>query len=102
MGERPVAIVTGGSAGIGAAICRHMIEPGHEVVSLAHGRPDWSNPSCMRSKWTEARATAKAAAGVAKEFVARAVMFFTARANSFITGQVLYVCGGTSVASISF
>jgi hypothetical protein len=21
-----------------------MIEAGHEVVSLAHGRPDWSNP----------------------------------------------------------
>ena len=39
---------------------------------------------------------------VAKEFVARAVMFFTARGNTFITGQVLYVCGGTSVASISF
>jgi hypothetical protein len=37
---------------------------------------------------------------VAKKFVARAVMFFTG--NSFITGQVLYVCGGTSVASISF
>jgi enoyl-[acyl-carrier-protein] reductase (NADH) len=56
----------------------------------------------MRSKWTEARATAEAAAGVAKKFVTRAVMFFTARGNSFITGQVLYVCGGTSVASISF
>jgi hypothetical protein len=39
---------------------------------------------------------------VAKKFVARAVIFFTARENTFITGQVLYVCGGTGVASISF
>ena len=38
----------------------------------------------------------------AKKFVARAVMFFAAPENSFITGQVLYVCGGTGVASISF
>ena len=33
--------------------------------------------------------------------VARAVMFFADPDNSFVTGQVLYVCGGTSVASFS-
>ena len=33
--------------------------------------------------------------------VARAVMFFADPENSFVTGQVLYVCGGTSVASFS-
>lgn len=33
--------------------------------------------------------------------VARAVMFFADPASSFITGQVLYVCGGASVASFS-
>jgi 3-oxoacyl-[acyl-carrier protein] reductase len=33
--------------------------------------------------------------------VARALLFFADPANSFITGQVLYVCGGTSVASFS-
>ena len=32
--------------------------------------------------------------------VARAVMFFSDRANSFITGQTLYVCGGASVGTI--
>lgn len=32
--------------------------------------------------------------------VARAVCFFTDRASSFITGQVLYVCGGTSIGSL--
>jgi NAD(P)-dependent dehydrogenase (short-subunit alcohol dehydrogenase family) len=33
--------------------------------------------------------------------VARAVMFFADRANGFVTGQVLYVCGGTSVGSLA-
>ncbi len=32
--------------------------------------------------------------------VARAVGFFVDRDNSFVTGQVLYVCGGTSVGSL--
>ena len=33
--------------------------------------------------------------------VARAVRFFVDPANGFITGQVLYVCGGTSVGSLA-
>ncbi len=33
--------------------------------------------------------------------VARAVGFFADPANSFVTGQVLYVCGGTSVGSLT-
>jgi 3-oxoacyl-[acyl-carrier protein] reductase len=33
--------------------------------------------------------------------VARAVEFFVDRDNGFITGQVLYVCGGASVGTIT-
>jgi len=33
--------------------------------------------------------------------VARAVTFFADPAHSFVTGQVLYVCGGTSVGSLA-
>jgi 3-oxoacyl-[acyl-carrier protein] reductase len=33
--------------------------------------------------------------------VARAVMFFASRENSFVTGQTLYVCGGASVGTIT-
>jgi NAD(P)-dependent dehydrogenase (short-subunit alcohol dehydrogenase family) len=33
--------------------------------------------------------------------VARAVMFFCDRANSFVTGQTLYVCGGASLGSLA-
>lgn len=34
--------------------------------------------------------------------VARAVVFFASPQSDFITGQTLYVCGGTSVGSITF
>jgi 3-oxoacyl-[acyl-carrier protein] reductase len=34
------------------------------------------------------------------EDVAHAVSYFAARQASFVTGQVLYVCGGTSVGSL--
>jgi 3-oxoacyl-[acyl-carrier protein] reductase len=33
--------------------------------------------------------------------VARAVAFFADPASSFITGQVLYVCGGSSVGGLT-
>src|SRR5690606_37671105 len=33
--------------------------------------------------------------------VARAAMFFCDPANSFVTGQPLYVCGGASVSSVT-
>jgi 3-oxoacyl-[acyl-carrier protein] reductase len=36
------------------------------------------------------------------EDVARAVMFFAARQSGFVTGQVLFVCGGTSIGSITY
>jgi NAD(P)-dependent dehydrogenase (short-subunit alcohol dehydrogenase family) len=36
------------------------------------------------------------------EDVARAVMFFASRESGFVTGQVLFVCGGTSIGSITY
>jgi NAD(P)-dependent dehydrogenase (short-subunit alcohol dehydrogenase family) len=33
--------------------------------------------------------------------VARAVAFFADPANAFVTGQLLYVCGGSSLGSLS-
>lgn len=36
------------------------------------------------------------------EDVARAVSFFVSSSNGFVTGQTLYVCGGTSVGGLAF
>lgn len=70
MNERPVAIVTGGSTGIGEAISRRMIDGGYTVVSLARRRPGWSHAAlhAVQVDLTDARATEQAAANVAREF----------------------------------
>jgi 3-oxoacyl-[acyl-carrier protein] reductase len=69
MSERPVAIVTGGSAGIGAAICRAMIEAGHEAVSLDRRKPDWSHSALhsLQVDLSDADATRQAAESVARQ-----------------------------------
>jgi NAD(P)-dependent dehydrogenase (short-subunit alcohol dehydrogenase family) len=76
MSDRPVAIVTGGSAGIGATICRRMLDAGYEVVSLARRRPDWSHPALQAVvvDLTDAHATEQAAAGVAKQYAVSTVV----------------------------
>lgn len=38
------AVVTGGSAGIGAEICQQMLDAGYEVISLARRAPGFSHP----------------------------------------------------------
>src|SRR5271167_2680234 len=70
MSQRSGAIVTGGSAGIGATICRHMIAAGHDVVSLARRKPDWSHPAlhAVEVDLTDAKATEQAAADLVKHF----------------------------------
>jgi NAD(P)-dependent dehydrogenase (short-subunit alcohol dehydrogenase family) len=76
MSERPVAIVTGGSAGIGATICRRMIDAGYEVVSLARRRPDWSHKSlhAVEVDLADARATEEAAGTVVRQFAVGTVV----------------------------
>ncbi len=39
-----VAVVTGGSTGIGAAICTHMLDAGYHVVSISRREP--ADPRC--------------------------------------------------------
>ena len=76
MSERQVAIVTGGSAGIGATICRRMLDAGYEVVSLARRRPDWSHPAlhAVEVDLTDATATKQAAESVAKQYAVGTVI----------------------------
>jgi 3-oxoacyl-[acyl-carrier protein] reductase len=76
MSERQVAIVTGGSAGIGAAICRRLLDSGYEVISLARRKPDWSHLAlhAIEVDLMDVAATEQATATVAKEFAVSTVV----------------------------
>lgn len=65
-----VAIVTGGSAGIGAEICRSMLDAGYEVISMARRAADFSHPRLhnMQVDLLDATATAQAGAEAASRF----------------------------------
>ncbi|CAL94606.1 SDR family NAD(P)-dependent oxidoreductase [Azoarcus olearius] len=70
MSERMVAVVTGGSAGIGADICKRMLEDGYDVVSVARRAPDWTHPrlKTVQADLLDAAATEQAAQEIAREF----------------------------------
>jgi len=76
MSKHPVAIVTGGSAGIGEVICRRMIDAGYQVVSLARRRPQWSHQAlhAVEVDLTDAVATEQAVGAIAKQFAVNTVI----------------------------
>src|SRR5690606_7492653 len=61
-----VAAVTGGSAGIGKAICADLLQEGYEVVSLARRPCDIDNPRLhsIEVDLTDRAATAEAVAAM--------------------------------------
>jgi 3-oxoacyl-[acyl-carrier protein] reductase len=65
-----VAVVTGGSAGIGRAICADLLARGYEVVSMARRRCDLEHPKLhsVEVDLTDRQATAQAASEVAGRF----------------------------------
>ncbi len=65
-----VALVTGGSTGIGAEICRQMLDAGYEVVSLARRKPSLKHAKLhpVEVDLLDATATAQAAAEIASRF----------------------------------
>jgi 3-oxoacyl-[acyl-carrier protein] reductase len=67
---RNIAVVTGGSTGIGAEICRQMLEAGYDVVSLARRKPGFSHASltAIEADLLDAGAVAQAATDVAARF----------------------------------
>ena len=67
---RPVAVVTGGSAGIGKAICEELLEEGYEVVSLSLRKTEIDHPRLhsIEVDLTDRAATADAAADLVRRF----------------------------------
>ena len=65
-----VAAVTGGSAGIGRAICEDLLARGYEVVSLARRRTDIDHPKLhsIEVDLADRAATAEAARDLARRF----------------------------------
>lgn len=65
-----VAIVTGGSSGIGGAISRRMLADGYEVISLALRKPHWADDKlhAVEVDLTDEQATAQVAADIAAKF----------------------------------
>ena len=70
MTARDVAVVTGGSTGIGAEICRQMLEGGYEVISLARRKPARSHARlhALEVDLMDRSATERAAADIAQRF----------------------------------
>ena len=50
MTQNLVAVVTGGSAGIGAEIAHQMLDAGYEVISMARRDPEFSHPKLTSVK----------------------------------------------------
>src|SRR5882672_1255819 len=70
MTTRSTAIVTGGSTGIGAAICTALLDAGYEVVSLDLRKPEGPHERlhAFEVDLTDADATQHAAGEVAGRF----------------------------------
>ena len=45
MTEKFVAVVTGGGKGIGAGICKLMVQDGYQVISVGKDAPNWEHKS---------------------------------------------------------
>ena len=65
-----IAAVTGGSAGIGQAICEDLLGKGYEVISLSLGKPAVSHPRLhsIEVDLSDRTATAQAAADMVRRF----------------------------------
>ena len=66
----PQPLSPAAGAGIGAAICRHLLDAGYDVISLARGKPDFSHDhlSFREVDLADPDATKQVADELAKEF----------------------------------
>ena len=66
----PTVVVTGGSAGIGEAVCRAALGEGYRVVSVARRAPPFSHPQLhfLQADLADKADTDRAAREAAREF----------------------------------
>jgi NAD(P)-dependent dehydrogenase (short-subunit alcohol dehydrogenase family) len=69
MARAQATLVTGGTSGIGRAICEMLLAQGTRVVNLDHATPEWSHPKLVnyRADLTQQDATERAAAHICAE-----------------------------------
>ena len=65
---RPAVVITGGAAGIGAALCRRFLAAGHAVICLDRNRPDTEEVHFIPVDLTDPAAITAVAAAVARDF----------------------------------
>lgn len=70
MSAHKIAVVTGGSTGIGLAVCQHFLDAGYEVVSMARRAPDIKHPklATVQVDLGDIEATKQASAEVAAQY----------------------------------
>lgn len=66
--DASLAIVTGGSAGIGKEICHALVDEGCTVINLSRRKPDWTHArlATIEVDLTDAKATGEAAQEAAR------------------------------------
>ena len=65
--KSPVALVTGGSVGIGASICRHLLDDGYHVLNLSRRKSELHGVTDVDVDLSDVNATRDAIDGLAKE-----------------------------------
>jgi len=94
-------VVTGASSGIGEAIARHLLDSGCTLIALRRRAPRLKHQRLLFHAVDLADAVID---GIPVKWVgtpddiAHAVRFLLSTESGYITGQTLFVCGGTSVS----
>ena len=70
MSQTPAYLVTGGSAGIGQAICQQLLQAGHTVINIDYTVPGWSHANLVsfQADLTNADATRAVAQQVMAQY----------------------------------